>query len=132
MLKKMLMFVIPILLVVGVTSFYQTKNDGQMCNVTAKDFKEKPKEGAIILDVRTPAEYQSGHVENAVLMDISQPTFVEGLKKLDKEKEYYVYCRTGRRSTNATQIMKQLGFKKVCNVEGGVLRLTSEGVKLVR
>ena len=54
------------------------------------------------------------------------------LRKLNKEKRYFVYCRTGRRSANATLIMKQMGFKNVCNVEGGVVMLTRNGVKLTQ
>ena len=53
----------------------------------------------IILDVRTPQEYASGHLEDAINIDYNSPTFQESLTTFDKDKTYLLYCRTGNRSS---------------------------------
>ncbi len=79
----------------------------------------------IILDVRTAEEFGSGHLANAVNLDYYSPDFKSNLGKLDRNKEYLVYCRTGARSTAATQIMADLGFTKVHNLSGGIVQWTN-------
>lgn len=74
----------------------------------------------IILDVRTPGEFNQRHLKGAVNMDISDPKFMTKLAELDKKKSYRVHCASGGRSFQGTQIMKTLGFKDVENV-GGLL-----------
>ncbi|WP_414468568.1 rhodanese-like domain-containing protein [Methanobacterium sp. ACI-7] len=71
------------------------------------------------LDVRTPKEYEAGHIENATLLNIQAENFEQNLEKLDKDKTYLVYCRKGPRSTKATQLMKKHGFKEVYEIVGG-------------
>ena len=75
-----------------------------------------------LLDVRTPEEYQQGFIEGAILNNIFAEDFIATAKKsLDKELPVYVYCRSGRRSVKATKLLKENGFTKVINVEGGYL-----------
>lgn len=74
----------------------------------------------VILDVRTPAEYQSGHLAGAVLIDYSAPSFADNLQKLDKSKTYLVYCRSGNRSGRALALFEKLGFQRVYNMAQGV------------
>lgn len=79
-------------------------------------------ENAVILDVRTEDEYNSGIILNAIHLDIHQGQgFIDGLKALDKSKNYYVYCRSGARSAKACQIMDDLGFNDSYNLLGGIL-----------
>lgn len=73
-----------------------------------------------IIDVRTQAEFQSGHLADAQLIDFYDKGFVEKLDKLDKEKTYLLYCRTGNRSGKALRFMKKLGFKAAYNMQGGM------------
>jgi len=80
-----------------------------------------------ILDVRTPGEYQSGHIEGARLMNIADRDFAEQLKTLDASKPVYVYCRSGARSSNAMRQMKSMGFQEVYNLKGGILSWSSAG-----
>lgn len=70
----------------------------------------------IIVDVRTPAEYAEDHVPNSLNIDFYNPQFLAQLAKLDRSKSYSLYCRSGNRSGQALQIMKQLGFEKVENL----------------
>jgi rhodanese-related sulfurtransferase len=77
---------------------------------------------SIILDVRTPEEYEAGHLPEAQLMDIRNPQgFMEGLASLDDSKTYFVYCRSGARSAQACQLMKQHGIVNCFNLLGGIM-----------
>lgn len=79
-------------------------------------------DNAFILDVRTPEEVDEGYIPNAVNIDIYLgQEFVEELKKLDKEKNYYVYCRSGNRSRQACAILNSIGIENAYNLEGGIL-----------
>jgi len=72
----------------------------------------------IILDVRTPEEYNTNHFPNSLNLDFHSPTFSEQLAKLDKTKTYLVHCRSGGRSTKSIEIMLQLHFRYLYNVQG--------------
>lgn len=77
--------------------------------------------GIQVVDVRTPAEFKTGHLENAYLInwkDTSQ--FARTVSKLDKNKEVYVYCQTGVRSEAASKRMAELGFTKIYKLNGGL------------
>lgn len=79
-------------------------------------------DNAFILDVRTPEEVDEGYIPNAVNIDIYLgQEFVEELKKLDKERNYYVYCRSGNRSRQACAILNSIGIENAYNLEGGIL-----------
>ena len=80
----------------------------------------------VILDVRTPEEFSGEYIENAVNLDYYSDTFRNDLDKLDKNKTYLVYCRSGRRSENALNIMKELDFREVYNMLGGITKWKSE------
>ena len=87
---------------------------------------------AVILDVRRPGEYAEGHLEGAQLLDWLNPSsFVEGVKHLDKQRTYYVYCRSGKRSNAAATYLLGQGFR-VCDMQGGYLRWTAEGRPVVK
>lgn len=75
----------------------------------------------VILDVRTPEELQSGVIGEPVNIDIYDPNFAAKIGNLDKEKTYLVYCRSGNRSKAAAGLMKQLGFKKIYEVDRGIM-----------
>lgn len=76
---------------------------------------------AIVLDVRTPTEFQQGHLKGAVLLDFYSPTIQADIDALDKTKEYLIYCRSGGRSASACNYMDQTGFAKVTNMTGGMM-----------
>lgn len=82
---------------------------------------------AEILDVRTPEECEEGIVPNAKTLNILDPSaFMEGLEKLDKNKTYFIYCRSGNRSGQACTIMDQNGFKATYNLVGGMMEWNGE------
>lgn len=82
----------------------------------------------VILDVRTKAEFDSGHLNNALNIDIKSTYFKEKIAKLDKDKSYLVYCRSGKRSKRAQNIMKELLFKKAINMLGGFMAWEKAGL----
>ncbi len=73
------------------------------------------KSDAVILDVRTQDEWNEKHLEGATLIDFKQADFKDKISKLDKTKNYEVYCRSGNRSGSAVKIMKEMGFTSVKN-----------------
>ena len=84
-------------------------------------------DNAVILDVRTDDECSDGIIPNAVLIDIHKGQgFIYSLEELDKNKNYYVYCKAGSRSEMACSIMKQMGFLSTYNLEGGFLNWEGE------
>lgn len=72
-----------------------------------------------ILDVRTPAEYDTGYIKDAINIDYYSDSFQDELNKFDKTDTYFIYCRTGNRSGKTMEIMKSLGFTNVYNLSGG-------------
>jgi len=73
----------------------------------------------IFLDVRTPEEIAEGYIDGALIADVKASGFEEEIRQLDPSKEYIVYCRSGRRSVKASDIMIGQGFTKVKNMKGG-------------
>ncbi|BDS15556.1 rhodanese-like domain-containing protein [Aureispira anguillae] len=92
-------------------------------NMNAQQFKTAIDEdkSAILLDVRTPREVAEGSIEGAKAIDFLAGNFDQKVADFDKDKTYLIYCRSGARSGKACQIMSQLGFTKLVNLEGGIL-----------
>ena len=85
-----------------------------------------------ILDVRTPDEYNSGHVEGAINIDYDSDDFKEKLATLDRSGEYLVYCRSGNRSSSAVEVMEELEFTKIYHMAGGIIEWSAEGLPFDR
>ena len=73
-----------------------------------------------MLDVRTVGEFASGHIAGARNIDWTGADFATAVAGLDKEKPYFVYCASGRRSSEAVAKMQELGFKRLYNMAGGI------------
>lgn len=101
-------------------------------NLGAQDFQAKTQEaGVVTLDVRTPGEFVSGHLVNALNIDVEGSQFDAEVGKLDKEATYAVYCRSGRRSQVAIDRMKDAGFTNLVNLNAGVQEWAAAGLPLV-
>ncbi|RYU80498.1 rhodanese-like domain-containing protein [Hymenobacter persicinus] len=86
------------------------------------------KRNVVVLDVRTPAEYATGHLRQAQNLDFKAPDFAEKVAALDPTKTYLLYCASGNRSGQASAIMQEKGFAKVVN--GGAFKdLKAAGLK---
>ena len=85
----------------------------------------------VILDVRTPKEYDETHIENSQNINFNSKTFKPEIEKLDKNKEYIVYCHSGRRSSNAMKIMEKSGFTDIKNISGGISKWKKNNLPLI-
>lgn len=84
---------------------------------------------AYLIDVRTPKEYNEGHIDGARLLNVmDEETFLAGIDSLSPEHTYYIYCRSGRRSQNAAMHMTQRGLK-VVDLQGGYNAWKESGSK---
>jgi len=79
------------------------------------------KDDYVLLDVRTPEEYETERIPNAVLMNFYEPDFRDKVSELEKDKTYYVICRSGNRSGKACQMMIEMGFRDPHNMVGGMM-----------
>ena len=77
------------------------------------EFSQKDINNAILIDVRTPEEYQEGHLENAININWYDADFQNQAEELDKKKTLYVYCKKGGRSAKAAHLLDSLGYEVV-------------------
>lgn len=92
----------------------------------AKKINETPKPQ--IIDVRTPEEFASEHLDNAVNVNWLGDNFVSSVEKFDKSKPVFVYCKSGGRSAKAAAKLEELGFKKIHQLEGGLMKWNALGL----
>lgn len=93
-----------------------------MKELNQEEWQEKLKKDkdAVILDVRTEEEVDEGYIPQAKNIDIYKGQgFINEVEKLDKSKHYYIYCRSGKRSSQACTLLDQMGFKETYNLLGG-------------
>lgn len=74
-----------------------------------------------LVDVRTPEEYKESHLKGAQNICVTSDDFREKVKTLDKNKPVYVYCKRGGRSADAAKQLKEMGFTKIYDMDGGIL-----------
>ena len=94
-------------------------------NLSQQKWSEQLKNdnNAIVIDVRTPEEFEDGFIENAINIDIFKGQgFIYLIEELDQSKNYYVYCKAGSRSEQACKVMNQLGIKNTYNLVSGIIQ----------
>jgi len=74
----------------------------------------------VVLDVRTPEEYDEGHIENAHLLNIRSKDFEDELERMDKNKKYFVYGKAEHKGSKAVELMEEHGYAEAHNVAGGI------------
>ena len=77
----------------------------------------------LIVDVRTPEEYQISRIKNSININFYDKNFINVFKNLDFDKHILIYCRSGRRSLESVKILSDEGFRKLYDLKGGVLAL---------
>lgn len=100
-----------------------------MSNLTQEHWTELlvGDKNAVILDVRTPEEFNSGKIPNSINIDIYKGQgFIYLVDDLDKSKNFYVYCRSGARSGQACSVMNQMGIPNAYNLLGGIIEWKGE------
>lgn len=106
--------------------------DGNIVSVSAPEFEKEIKTDTIhLLDVRTPQEYAEGHIDGALNINVQSDDFKEiAQRELSKDSTVLVYCRSGRRSLDAAEILTKLGYK-VDNLKGGIIEWKEDGLPVV-
>ncbi|HNT80588.1 MAG TPA: thioredoxin domain-containing protein [Bacteroidia bacterium] len=101
--------------------------------LSPKDFNEQLQKdkSAVLLDVRTPEEYNSGFIASAVNIDFYREDFAASITKLDPLNPIYIYCRSGSRSDKAMTLLLKAGFKKLYMLEGGINQWQAEKLPIV-
>jgi rhodanese-related sulfurtransferase len=139
MKKKRIAFAVPIFLIcLGFVLPAQSAQDNtRIIAVSAKEAadlidKHSGDSEFAILDIRTPGEFQSGHLAKSIPIDFYSQTFADQLNRLDKTKTYLVYCRTGNRSTKSLKLFKKLKFQKIYHMASGISTWKSESFTVVK
>lgn len=100
-----------------------------MSNLTQQQWTELlvGDNNAVILDVRSPEEFNSGKIPNSINIDIYKGQgFIYLVDDLDKSKNFYVYCRSGARSGQACSVMNKMGIPNAYNLLGGIMEWRGE------
>ncbi len=106
---------------------------GDIPSVSAVEFQKEIRSDSVqLLDVRTPEEYAQGHIDGAINIDVRADDFQQRAEKeLKKDETVLVYCRSGRRSMHAAEILTNLGYRTV-NLEGGIIDWEGSGLPTAR
>ena len=121
-----------LLLILFLVQTFSVAGEGALKTISPKEASEliakhKNNVDFIILDVRTPREFKSGHIEKAILLDYYSKTYTDELKRLDKTKTYLMYCRSGNRSGKTLNLIRDMGFSRVYNMDKGIKGWRSKG-----
>ena len=121
-----------VILFLGLTSCLKNQADGVQVLEVSKYEKKMTQPEVQLVDVRTPEEFSEGHLENAINIDVTADDFDAKVASLDKEKPVMVYCKSGGRSAKASARLKELGFKTITDLEGGITNWKSENKPVVK
>jgi phage shock protein E len=92
--------------------------------VSKNEFQKLIDQQYVLIDVRTAEEFDAGTIQGALLVDVKKDDFIQKINRLNKQDTLLLFCRSGRRSTRAAQIMDSLGFKHLFELGGGYLDWT--------
>ena len=125
-----------VMLIVLITSLAAAADGSVLTGLSPRQFKSMLERSGndanvVLLDIRTPREFASGHIAGAVLIDYYSSDFVDRLKALDRQKTFLIYCRSGNRTGKSLAIFEKLGFKHVFHLEKGLIGWVSENYPLV-
>jgi rhodanese-related sulfurtransferase len=102
-----------------------------MPNLSVKEFSRViTQDDVVVLDVRTPEEFFEGFIEGAQHIDFYRVDFESEINLLDKNLTYAVYCRSGKRSGKAIEIMQKAAFHKLFSLDGGITDWVDAGMPL--
>jgi thioredoxin len=94
----------------------------------AEKIKTTPQ--AAIIDVRSPEEFAGQHIDNAINIDWNGDNFDGKIGKYDKSKPIFVYCMSGGRSKKAAEKLSELGFTKIYELQGGIMKWNAAGLSV--
>lgn len=118
-----------ILMTMCTTQISGCNTNDNIISVSALEFDKEIKADSVqLLDVRTPQEYAEGHIAGALNINVQSDDFQRVVEKeLTKDSTILVYCRSGRRSMEAAEILNKLGYK-VINLKGGIIEWKEDGL----
>lgn len=120
-MKTLLKIAIALILLSGCNNNKVQQSTSIIENVDVKTFKELVEAGkGIILDVRTTDEVSEGYINNASTINLYDDDFISKINLIQKDKQIYVYCKSGGRSSKAAELLRKNGFSKIYNLEGGI------------
>jgi rhodanese-related sulfurtransferase len=120
-----------ILYIVLFTVVACTSGETAKVTLAPKDFSQQlQSQQGVLLDVRTPEEFEEAHLPDARNIDYKSDSFEASLGQLDKSKTYFVYCKAGVRSEKAVEAMQKMGFSAVYHMDGGIEAWKKEGLPL--
>lgn len=102
-------------------------------NINATEFKKLVDAGnGITLDVRAPEEIADGYINNASIVNYYDEDFEKKINLIPKDKEIYIYCKSGGRSSEAAEILQKNGFNRIYQLENGIIEWEEMGYPLVK
>lgn len=126
-MKYLILTVITVLLNLTIIGCSETKAG----NIDPEEFAKLKETGHTVIDVRTPSEFQKGHIEGALLIDYNSHDFAEKVSNLDKSKKYIVYCRSGNRSGKGLSAFSNAGLDAK-HLEGGIISWEKAGLPVYK
>lgn len=104
-------------------------SNDNITSMPASEFQKEIKTDSVqLVDVRTPQEYEEGHINGAININVQSKDFQKIVEKeLSKDSTVLVYCRSGRRSLEAAGVLTKLGYK-VVNLKGGIIEWKHDGL----
>ena len=97
------------------------------------DFKKMSeilnRDSTVLIDVRTPDEFNSFRIKNSINIDYYSKGFLDSISSFKDKKNIRLYCRSGRRSYYAAKLLQQKGFNSIYNLEGGVLQVKKKNLE---
>ncbi|EKN66825.1 rhodanese-like domain-containing protein [Schinkia azotoformans] len=104
----------------------ESVEEGAYTNVDVNEAEKLIEQGITVIDVRTPQEYEEGHIPDANLIPLQE--MESRLNEFSEDEQYLIVCRSGNRSAQASEILVQNGMKQIYNMTGGMNEWTGEVV----
>ena len=132
-MKQLTIFFITVFFLTSCNHSQSQQSETFIKNVDSNTFKELVDAGkGIILDVRTPEEVADGYINNASTINLYDEDFKDKINLIPKDKEIYVYCKAGGRSSEAAELLQSNGFNRIYNLEGGIIKWEENEFSIVK
>ncbi|WP_456395651.1 rhodanese-like domain-containing protein [Desulfurobacterium sp.] len=113
-------------------SFFSCGSKSNVEEVSPEETMKLIKKGIVVIDVRTPEEFASGHIKNAKNIDFMSRDFFKRIESLDKNSPYIICSRDGRTGMVVAKVMESEGFKKLYNMDGGIIGWAEKSYPVVK